>query len=152
EFVARQARYVAEIRVAAQLLGAGHDREAAAVLDRQAPGPGQTDPREFAWGHLRTLPHREQATLGEHRGEVYGVASARDAPTLASGGRDRSARLWDGATRRTRAVLRGHTNEVNGVAFSPDGGTLATASDDRSIRLWGVADGHELGVLGRHED
>ena len=58
---------------------------------------------------------------------------------LASGGWDRTARLWDLATGRC-VVLGDHGEPVRGVAFAPDGSRLVTASYDRTARIWSVAD------------
>ena len=147
----RQVQYVASIRLAAQLLGDGRAAEAADVLDRQARLSGGEELRTFAESHLRTLLHREVATLTGHQGEVYHVDFSPDGRTLATAGQDGTARLWDVATRKPGAILKGHTDEVNWVVWSPDGRTLATASDDRSIRIWDARDGSPRGEVGRHD-
>ena len=58
---------------------------------------------------------------------------------LASGGDDRTVRLWDVATGSNTATLSGHTGWVNSVAFSPDGDMLASGAWDCFINLWDVS-------------
>ena len=55
---------------------------------------------------------------------------------LATGGRDKVARLWDGATGAPLRVLRGHVRGVLDLAFSDSGGLVATASTDGTARVW----------------
>ncbi len=58
---------------------------------------------------------------------------------IATGGGDKTVRLWDVATGALKHTLTGHTGGVNSVAFSPDGKTIA--SGDGTVRLWDVATG-----------
>lgn len=71
---------------------------------------------------------------------VLSVAFAPDGKTLATGGRDDTAIVYD-VTDRARPRLIGqpltdHTNAVSSVRFASDGKTLATGSDDNSVILW----------------
>src|SRR5262249_18168858 len=71
-----------------------------------------------------------------HTGNVEGVAFSRNGRRLASGGEDKTVRVWDATTGREILGLRGHTDRCGCVAFSPDGHRLASASSDETIRIW----------------
>jgi WD40 repeat protein len=90
--------------------------------------------------------------LEGHSDTVLCVASSPHGRYFATGGKDRTARIWDARSGDPIRVLKGHTNWVVSVAFSPDGNRLATASADRTAGVWEIATGRLVFLLRGHTD
>jgi WD40 repeat protein len=101
--------------------------------------------REFA--SQVTLRHDG---ISGHYGSVLSVAFNHDGEKIASGGFDRTVRLWELTADRVPRTLYGHKGYALGVAFSPDGTLLASVGEDRCVRLWVVATGRELAEFNGH--
>ncbi|MCA1628303.1 MAG: hypothetical protein LC742_10120, partial [Acidobacteria bacterium] len=72
---------------------------------------------------------------------------------LATGGADKTVRLWDVSGSQPLPVsppLEGHADMITYLSFSPDGKRLATSSLDGTVRLWDVTSRQEVAVLKGH--
>ena len=97
-----------------------------------------------------------RADLTGHEGKVVRVAISADGKSIATGGEDRTVRLWSTKDGAPLGTLSGHSGALTALAFAPDGKTLASGSPDTTIRLWDIAakrplrtlEGHDLAVNG----
>jgi len=157
ERAVRRHQFVTDLQQASHLLEGGRVSESRALLSRHLPATDQEDVRDFAWHFLWRRCHTGRPPLQGHRGDVYHATFSPDGDTLATASLDRTVRLWDVHTGKTRRILParpedGHVDDINWVAFAPDGRSLATASDDQNVKLWDAASGALRLTLTGHRD
>jgi mono/diheme cytochrome c family protein len=87
-----------------------------------------------------------------HNGTVRCVEIAPDGKRAATGGEDRTLRLWDVSTGRQLVRIEAGAGEIVAMAFTPDGKRLVLAGTDRTIWLLDAATGQELLRLRGHTD
>ncbi|HZY80665.1 MAG TPA: caspase family protein [Cyclobacteriaceae bacterium] len=78
-----------------------------------------------------------------HELAVISVATSPDSNYIASGSRDKSAKLWEISTGREVRSFLGHDLTVTAIGFTRDGKTLVTGSTDKTVRLWDVETGEQ---------
>lgn len=96
--------------------------------------------------------NKMQRQLTGHVGSVTAIAFSPDGQMLASGGEDRSIRLWDTQTWTCRQVLPGHAWQVSSLAFISGGEVLLSGSWDKTVKFWQVDTGKEFDLLAGHTD
>lgn len=79
-----------------------------------------------------------------HELAVIAVAISPDSNYVATGSRDKSAKLWQLSSGREVRSFLGHEGSVNSLDFSNDGKYLITSSGDKSVRIWETLTGKEL--------
>jgi len=82
-----------------------------------------------------------------HLGAVISTSFSPNGKYLVTGGRDKTAKLWEVATGREMRTFQGHTGTVQALCFSPDGNKIATGSTDNNIKIWEVATGKLLKTI-----
>ncbi|MFN2198499.1 MAG: eIF2A-related protein, partial [Anaerolineales bacterium] len=91
-------------------------------------------------------------TLTGHTGDVTALAWSASGRYLASGGQDRSVRIWDVVSGETIQTLSGLSGAVRSVGWSPDESRLVTADREYTVTIWNVQDGQEILRLIGHSD
>lgn len=79
--------------------------------------------------------------LTGHSNESRSVTFNPNGELLASGGLDRTIKLWDVNTGELIYTISGFSDTVYSVAFSPDGQILAGGCRDKTIKLFKVSNG-----------
>ena len=114
-----------------------------AIVGGESPGTGSIC-------DIWDLSTGKKETLVGHNEAIWCVTFSPDGRRIATGGDDRTIKLWDTSTGEEVFTLRGHTSGVYTIAFSPDGRRLVSGSIDMTARVWDL-DPPSLDTLYRRE-
>jgi eukaryotic-like serine/threonine-protein kinase len=89
--------------------------------------------------------------LSGHAGIVNSLSFSPDETQLASGGQDKTVRIWDTKTGAETKVYKGHVGGIRALTFSHNGQFLASAGGDKTVQLWDLPNNQHR-ILRRHED
>ncbi|WP_295556075.1 serine/threonine-protein kinase [uncultured Hyphomicrobium sp.] len=86
----------------------------------------------------------------ENAAQAVAYVTTEKGPRLASGGADKTIKLWNLDTLDRIRTYRGHRDFITALSFSPNGKLLASASLDGNIRIWSSSSGRLLRRLYGH--
>jgi WD40 repeat protein len=95
------------------------------------------------------------ATLRGHTDRVRTLAISSDGLTLASGGNDRTIKIWDLSPKDERstylkATLTEHIGAIYALAFLPNQNILISGSSDWTIKIWDLNTNQVIKTLEGH--
>jgi len=76
-----------------------------------------------------------------HADRITFADVSADGALAATASADRTARIWQRASRQPQADPLAHQALVNCVRFSADGAVIGTSSADRRVRVWDATSG-----------
>lgn len=95
----------------------------------------------------------EEVLLAGHDGGVNALSFHPQKPIVASGGDDRTVKLWSCEEQTCLLTLHGHRDRVRAVSFSPNGNLIASggAENDKIVKLWNLRANEAIDLVG-HSD
>ena len=100
---------------------------------------------------MRARPAAPLQVLDGHENSVQALAYAPQQLLLASGGADKTVRVWDLDTLDLKRTYSGPRDFVTSVAFSQSGKLLAAGALDGRIQIWSVLSSRRLRALTGHQ-
>ncbi len=100
--------------------------------------------------HLLNLSTKETRTLTGHQGEITSLALLANTSVIASGGADKTVKLWDVRSGEVVKTFAGLSDQVNTIAANWTGKVLAAGTADGKVTSLDIATGeqHLVGKLG----
>ena len=92
------------------------------------------------------------AVLEGHQNAVQALAADPQGQWIASGGADRTVRLWNLESREVRRTFRNNPDFISALSFSPDSNVLAAGNLDGTIKLYSTLSGRVQRTFPNHKD
>jgi WD40 repeat protein len=89
-------------------------------------------------------------TLKGHLTWIYALAISPDGRLLASGGYDKTIRIWNLSSGQLLYAIKAHGDAIDSLVFSQDGKTLVSGSWDNRVKLWNPNTGKLIRTLTGH--
>jgi serine/threonine protein kinase/WD40 repeat protein len=135
----RLTAYTSDMSLAKAALDLGDAGRARALLDRQRPGTGQPDLREWEWRYLwKQCQSDALATLYHHSNSIYSLAISADSREAAIGGFDGALLLLNLESRQICGRLQ-DSGPPCLAQYSPHAKLLAATDSQGRLRLWRTA-------------
>jgi WD40 repeat protein len=121
--------------------------ELSILLGREALRQAPAEPRAAEAMRRALVSSAARLAVGEPGGPVRALAFSPVGDSLATGGAEGTAHIWDSHTGSKLADLGGHSGWIWALSYSPDGARLVTASADGTARLWEAPSGRLIAKL-----
>jgi Planctomycete cytochrome C/WD domain, G-beta repeat len=83
---------------------------------------------------------------------VHCLAVSPDGKRIASGGCDRTVRVWEYPSCKLEQSIENHADWVMGIVFAPDGKHLLTCSRDKTAKVWDLAAKESVLTFPEHQN
>jgi WD40 repeat protein len=127
--------YISNMRLAQQ----AWERYDLRRLQRLLYETGTYPDHGFEWYYWQRLAHLELKVLPGHTQDIVSLTFSPVGQRIVTGSTDKTAKLWDVATRRALFTFPGNS-AIECVAFAPDGSRILTC-DTQTIRMWDSVSG-----------
>ncbi|RFU79876.1 hypothetical protein TARUN_2365 [Trichoderma arundinaceum] len=101
-------------------------------------------------GGGKTLEVNVKAEETTEKGSVYALAVGRN--LIASGGPEKTVKLYDPRTGSKVSNLVGHVDNIRAILIDDEGDTILSASADKTIKMWSVKGGRCMYTFTMHDE
>ena len=86
-------------------------------------------------------------SLQSSQGHITALAWSPDGKLMASGGTNRTIKIWDASSWFQLHTLKNHQEMISALTWNPSGTQLLSASHDKTIKVWDIYSARQQMVL-----